>query len=159
MTEPGTELLALAQDLLACAAARLAAAGRPARRVVLAPGGDVPWDDCCAGQVWVRVASLAPSIQQPNCGVAQVSATLTLGCLRCVSTLDDAGNAPTPEQVMTDTANEIADAHLLLDAIECCWRAHGRDVTEWTPLGVEGACAGGEWSLTVPYDPCLCQDR
>jgi hypothetical protein len=160
---PGNDPFApLLAQALACADAALEP---QVGRAVLSPGGPVAWDDCCDGQVWVRLISLVPSALPANagrnaapCGVMQWTATLGVGVLRCVASLDDAGNAPTPAQLSVDTRQMTADVADLSAALQCCLAPHVNRLImlRWDPLGPQGGCAGGEWQVQVLVDNCRC---
>jgi hypothetical protein len=144
---------------LACASTALAA--NPPGRAFVAPGQEVAWDDCCDGQLHVRLISLGPdnALQtrkasgQP-CGPEFWIATIGLGIVRCAHTVDDEGNAPTPGQISSDANDMTGDLTALLDAITCCIRP--TSITGWTPVGPLGGCHGGEWVYTVRIPACDC---
>jgi len=141
------------EALLQCAAGALDDCGVPAERVSLSPGSAVAWDDCCAGQLWVRAISITPVQTQP-CGYTTLTLQAGVGILRCVSVLDDIGTPPTPAELTADTLQSTTDASILLGAIMCCElpgvNGKGVRVTGGTPLGADGGCAGWEWTMTIP---------
>lgn len=147
---------------LACAdAALIPQVGRAA----LYPGSSVAWDDCCEGQVWVRLISLTPSGNPANsrnqltpCGVLMWTATIGVGVLRCAATLDDAGNAPSPALLNADTLQMTQDMINIAEALQCCLAPQlGKlSMTRWDPLGPNGGCVGGEWVATLLIDNCRC---
>jgi hypothetical protein len=142
------------ESLLLCASNALAACDVPASRVSLSPGATVAWDDCCdGGQLWVRVVSIAPA-QTQDCGYTTLNMTVGVGIIRCVSVLDDNGGPPLPAELTADTLVSTLDASILLQAIVCCdlpgVNNRGIRVPTGTPLGVEGGCAGWEWTMTIP---------
>lgn len=137
-------------------------------RVSLYPGAEVVWDDCCDGQLWLRVLEVTPaglgqqqsvgqSLVQP-CGVPAWTALYGLGLVRCVSALDDQGNAPASSQLTEDTLQGNADRASLLRAITCTIPAFVEKITivNWLPLGPEGGCAGGEWQFKAQFSACGC---
>ena len=91
-----------AQSILTCAVDRVdGAVDRPVpdRRFV-APGSEVAWDDCCDGQLWVRILRVFPSTSFPSkttafdpCGSA-LAAQIGVGILRCQTGLDSEGRHP-----------------------------------------------------------------
>lgn len=155
------------QALLDCAEDALDDCGRPVGRAFFAPGANVAYDDCCDGQLWVRLVNVFPSGRpfpaadstQP-CGILVLAAQLAVGVVRCAHTIDDNGNPPTPDELTGDALGMTLDASILLSAIQCCKLPTPADqlirVGTWTPLGVEGGCAGGEWSLTAGLKTCGC---
>lgn len=152
-------------DLLTRGAEALEAVGRPVHRAHLVPGNSEAWDNCCedGGQLFLRVVSLHPSTgpggrgfpsldARQACGIYEVAATLALGIVRCAHTVDDYGNPPTPDNLTADALVGIYDAEVLLDLIATsadhpC--AQQVSVERWTPKGVRGGCAGGEWLFAV----------
>lgn len=163
-----TDLFAeVMQTLLGCANQALIDCGRPVGRAFLAPGSQVAWDDCCDGQLWVRMINVFPSGRpfpavdsvQP-CGIAVLAVQLAVGVVRCAAVVDDNGNAPTPEELTADTLAQSADASILLSAIQCCDLPTTTDklirVGTWTPSGPQGGCVGGEWTLTLGVGNCGC---
>ena len=137
-------------------------------RLELAPGGQVAWDDCCDGQAWVRVATIVPAntnasaAAQARCGPTGWHVSLGVGVLRCVSTVNDQGVAPSVGQLKDDTHQMTKDAEALKQAILCLdyegltMGGTRPNITSWTPLGPDGGCAGGEWYLSVRVDNCPC---
>lgn len=133
----------------------------PPGRVILAPGANVTHDDCCEGQVWVRVQRIDPMTGRTPattapCGILGWVATLGVGIVRCAAVLDDQGNAPTPEAVTVDTVGMNEDAAALVQGIMCSGVV--RSVEQWMPSGPMGGCVGGEWTCTVRYDVCRCEE-
>lgn len=139
-------------SMLALATAELTT---PVGRTAVYPGAEVAWDDCCDGQLWMRIADLAPAGNQPvqPCGVLLWAATLGLGILRCVSTLDDQGNAPTPAELNADSVQMGVDRAELLATIQCGFVALAEKITivRWLPIGPGGGCAGGEWTFRALF--------
>lgn len=158
-----TDLLApLLAQALACADAALEP---QAGRAALYPGGQVAWDDCCEGQVWVRLISLVPSgnpintrNQSTPCGVVLWTVTLGVGALRCAAVVDELGQAPSPTALTANTNQMTADASALSEALQCCLAptVNKLIMLRWDPLGPDGACVGGEWQVTVLLDNCRC---
>lgn len=135
--------------------------GAPAHRSVQ-PGASAVWDDCCdceadescGGQVWVRVARAYPTDPLPIKVLRNipcpdvVGVQVAVGIVRCVSTMDDLGRAPHPDQLIADGHQMVCDMAALLRAAECCIEDDEAAVLDqWTPLGASGGCAGGEWTL------------
>lgn len=146
-------------------AANLAvAADPPLGRVHLATGTPA-WDDCCSGQLWLRVVSQVPAAlggraTAPNCGVPAWTVTFGLGLLRCAQTVRDDGSAPPPAALTAEALQVATDAATLCRVIECDWtKISGLEritPTVWTPLGPDGGCVGGEWQATVLVTNCGC---
>lgn len=133
----------------------------PPGRVILSPGAAVTHDDCCEGQVWVRVQRIEPMVGRTAgtanpCGVLGWVAVLGVGIVRCAAVLDDQGNAPSPEAVTADTVEMNEDSAALAQGILCS--GHARTIDQWLPSGPMGGCVGGEWTCTVRYDVCRCEE-
>lgn len=132
-------------------------------RVLIAPGAEVAWDACCDGQLWVRVASVedatplvANGRSAQSCGPLAWLVTFGLGVLRCSPSVDDRGRVP-PAESLTDNARQlVADMQGLARALACSGGVSGRSQL-WTPLGPEGGCAGGEWTVGVLMLACGCE--
>lgn len=144
------EVLAVAYDGLSVA---------PGRSVV-APGSIVAWDDCCDGQLAVRVIGATPVYQSGGAGcLLGYDLQLGVSIIRCVSTVNDSGQAPSPTQITADGHATARDLRELARALEC-WRPEDSGVMahrlgQWTPRGPDGGCAGGEWTLTLRTDAAL----
>lgn len=123
----------------------------------IAVGAEVAWDSPC-GQVWVRLVALEPiqAEQQPGGRVLQWNATIEVGHLRCVATLDDNGNPPSPTQITADAQQVLDDVEALRDMIECEVDHHR--MIRWDPSGPNGAMSGGAWLYTVRVDGCKCEE-
>lgn len=161
--------------LLAAAQARLTDAGVPAARVFLEPGATAVWDTCCIddgreGQLWVATTQvypatgqLTPDTQPVRCQPSGFAADLIVGVLRCAHTLDDQGNPPTVEQVTADAEKVARDRTLIRDAILCDAGPRldvgGYRLGGWVPLGPQGGCVGGQWTLTIALPSCPCEEH
>ena len=166
------DLKPILNSILSAAASKLNDAGVPPGRVVLSPGTTPATDDCCKGQLTLRIVEMYPTSTFPQFDQTQRGADggcihildihLALGVHRCAYTLSDKGVPPTPAQV-TEDGNEMADdAMLLLDAIICDIKELpgllGLKLGRWEPPGETGGCQRGEWDFHVAIAPCLCQD-
>lgn len=128
-------------------------------RAFLNPGGPVPWDSCCEGQVWVRIISITPVLPR-NAGPASSSCpvgwrlVLGVGALRCVEVVRDDGTPPTAREVTDDAQQMMEDAANLLNALTCS----DLDLAlgQWGPVGADGGCAGGEVQVTSTLMFCGC---
>jgi hypothetical protein len=130
-------------------------------RAVLAPGIEAAFDDCCEGQVWVRLVQLAPvttlqtrKASGHHCAVDTWNVTVEIGVVRCAAVVDDEGNAPTPPEITADADQVIADMESLMAAIQCCMEP--TDFVRWEPQGVLGGCAGGKWTVVTRVAGCRC---
>lgn len=160
-----TRIWPLALSLASCLCQELRDAGGPEPCFcgVLA-GEQVAWDYCqpcegdMCGMAWVRIASIVPlsattsndgTILLNRCAPA-LAAIFEIGVLRCAPTVGPEGQLP-------DMAEQLAAAHLQASdmaaagrAAACCF-TDGRmvAVNQWTPLGPDGGCVGGSWTVTV----------
>lgn len=166
------DLKPILNSILSAAASKLNAADVAPGRVVLSPGTTPAWDDCCDGQLTLRVIEMYPTAPFPQFDQQQRGADggclhmldlhLGLSAVRCAHTIDSNGVVPTPAQV-TEDGNEMADdAMLLLDAIVCDIKELpgllGLKLGRWQPTPETGGCHGGEWDFHVAIAPCLCQE-
>lgn len=163
-------------DVLTCAEEALTAAERPCDRVLLVPGALPAWDECCDGFLYVRLVSMYPTAGQSapfpnqdtrpgNCKPVMIASQLAIGVLRCAATVDDNGVVPTAATLTAEARGMTADASILLAAIKCCIADMAGDsgslveqllLGAWQPLGPDGGCVGGEWTLTVAHGSCGC---
>lgn len=130
-------------------------------RAALYPGLEVAWDDCCDGQLWVRLVNMQPGAPaQPGqpCGVVLWNVTFGMGVLRCASPLYDDGRAPDASALTADNLQMTADSAALQQAIQCAIAPAVERLTlnRWDPQGPQGGCVGGEWLFTVKLTNCPC---
>lgn len=133
----------------------------PDRIIHLQPGQAAAWDVNCDGQLWVRLASMAPNPtaspgRVPGAGVCAVPfwvATIELGIIRCAATMDNKGNAPKPPRITEDGVQTVDDMSVLLGVIQCS--DFTRSISSWTPRGPEGGYTGGYWEFTVDMTNCI----
>ena len=169
-------LPAIVEELLGCLEDRLTEIGAPPCRAVWHPGSSVPWDACgtttagAEGQAWVAVPRVFPSDNFPaettdahRCFPRGYAAEITVGVLRCAATLDEHGRPPPPEDVLADARKQSRDRQASLETIVCCLMGEDADpgiyrLGGWTPLGPDGGCVGGAWTVTVAVDSCRCPD-
>lgn len=102
------------------------------------------------GHAWVRFvgASRPPTVK--GCA-AFTTVTFQMGIYRCVTGMDDDGNPPSCEQLMTDATLLMNDAQVLYRAAFCC-----DDLAKWSPalgplvpVGPLGNCAGNALTVTL----------
>jgi len=124
-------------------------------------GTDVAWDYCgeCdgghCGMAWVRLVGVTPydifpfPVIDPGCA-RPLAALIEVGALRCIPTLAD--GAPLDEATMAEvTALQMADMWALRRAVLCCgYRDLALNV--YDPLGPQGGCIGGVWSVYFGSD-------
>lgn len=162
--------VAVALRSMVRAALRTAIGGAPASCAVV-PGRDVAIDDCCAGQAWVRIVRVYPSLpgEFPNPRSSPVgdrcddgvfwAVELGAGSARCAPAADDYGRPPGDDElenaarVLADDAGRIRVAVLhdftrvdLVDEVV---------VGEQTSVGPSGGCVGQELVVTVLTTECV----
>lgn len=147
------------------AMAQIAAVGLSPQpsRIVVAAGAEVAWDECCEGMVWTRLQFLQPgeavnerqklgSRPAAPCG-PYMDAGIGIGALRCASTLGPHGESPAADQLTAEGLQCMADQASLNQMIQSEFISlpYVRRLTlaRWDPLGPEGGCVGGEWSIIV----------
>lgn len=131
---------------LATAVAGLSA---PPRRTVIAPGESEAWD--ATDMMFVRLVLNEPAYRSGARVPDYYVVTLAVGVLRCVSTLDDSGRAPTATDVTAEGLATGRDMAELANAFVCAEAPGAALVTlgAWSPLGPEGGAAGGEWEIVL----------
>lgn len=151
--QPTSTLVTLGRDVLAVVQSELTV--QPGR-AVLAPGVNVAWDDCCEGQLAVRVVNTVPQFQRNARQGCPVGFLVTLGVslVRCVSTVNDQGQPPSPWEMDHDGETLMRDMGQIAKALQCFKpeNALSSYLGEWAPAGPLGGCAGGEWMYTVLLD-------
>ena len=140
---------------------------KPSRKALYS-GSQVAWDDCCEGQVWVRLVAMEPVTGDPRqnramgpCGVLMWRATIGVGILRCAAVLNDDGSAPSPTVLTAETLTMTSDMSALAQAISCSIPTNIKglmkmQVIRWDPLGPDGGCVGGEWTVQALVNTCKC---
>lgn len=128
----------------------------PVGRSFVQVGGEVAWDNCCDGQLSVRVIVARP--KYPNgpttakCGPIYWDLTVGISVLRCASTVNDKGTPPSPEKITEEAGLVFADMTEVKDIFENYLGDRLRVIDGWSPQGPNGGCAGGEWTLTMRID-------
>lgn len=170
--------------LLDCAEQSMIEANTPVGRAHLVAGLDAVWDDCCesdedtpGGTLWVRVIEQYPTAGQSSpypqrdtsprsCHPFMYSVQLAVGVVRCTPTVDDNGVAPSPTAISLSALEMTRDRANLEAAIRCCFAdpetlpmgmEEGKVILfGWNPVGANGGCAGGEWTLYLAMGSCKC---
>lgn len=152
--------------LLNCANGALIEAERPVAKAFVNPGLTVPDDECCEGQLAVRVIERFPSRTFPtidttssNCHPMFWAVQLGVSVMRCAQTIDDNMEFPAAEEMTADAFAMNADAAILETAIRCCWVPKGTEkkmIQQWVPRETEGGCMGGEWLVYYAQGSCSC---
>lgn len=140
----------------------------PYCRVAVYPGLEVPFDTCevddCGkgadGQLWATVQGVTPYPTNTGTGCDTYQWTAKIGSVRCAAKPGEDGAPPSVEAVQADAARQAIDADAIMYAIRCCapkvqrLRDAAMVVTTWVPLGPDGGCVGGEWTITGRFDVC-----
>lgn len=130
----------------------------PVARATVSPGGQVAWDDCCSGQLWVRLIGVEPKSSAPGCGVDYARVSLGVGTVRCAHTVDDLGRPPTQRQITSDGHEMVQDVNDIMSSLMQMTSPFDErpfTLNQWIPLGPNGGCHGGEWRVTVDLGVCL----
>lgn len=173
MAAPSTHLSEILLGVLNELSAGLAAAGAPAGLVHLAPGGEVAWDlGCHDAQLYLLATEIFPvmgpggpafpnrdTTQRGNCPPGMIGVSLRAGVLRCVSTVDDNGTAPSAEAMTGEAVTGLLDMHTLMETLTCAVPAipgvARLSLEKWAALGPRGGVAGGEWWFTIAVAACI----
>lgn len=122
------------------------------------PGAQVSWDYCgeCSGGAcgmgYVRMVNAYRSADLVNPDLSlqcttPVTVQLAVGAVRCVPMATENGSLPDEETMWESSLAILADMTALFAAIECCPGVH--ILGEYNPVGPQGGCAGGEWTVWV----------
>lgn len=124
-------------------------------------GQAVPADLPC-GQLSFRLVSAAPnyangagrvSLRQP-CSVNWWDVVIEVKIIRCIPTVDDNGDAPSPAEVKAAADQILKDMASILKTATGNKRVYG--VGPWVPSIALGNASGGSWMVTFRCDaqPC-----
>lgn len=125
-------------------------------RAFVQVGTEVAWDNCCDGQLSLRVISAQP--QYPNgtrtakCGPIYWRVVIGISVLRCASTVNDRGVAPSAKTITDEAVASFEEMARVQTAVEDYLGDRLITFSDWTPQGPSGGCAGGEWTLTMRVD-------
>jgi hypothetical protein len=164
--------MVLAQELLACLEARLAAGPNPPppSRIMLRAGAEVtPMlstldDECCSGLGWVRIQSVSGVRQLGEldnivCFSQERTLTLELGVARCMPT--PGASVLVTEDQWTAVALQLdADMGAMESAVCCAFgdiegsAAEEVSVGTYEPFGVDGNCVGGTMTVLIRMTNC-----
>jgi len=149
----------LCTDMLACVQANLSV---PVGRAFVAPGSAIAWDDCCDGQLWVRVVQMntTDGVRPQKMGAKpcdpcglEYAVGVEIGVLRCSSTIDDQGQIAGPDVLTAEALQALTDEAEISEAAQCCIRSlpgmKNLVMVRWDPLGPEGGCVGGVWTIAL----------
>jgi len=82
--------------------------------------------------------------------VAAWDATIAVGVLRCVATVDDRGRPPKASTMTKETNQILDDASAVGGVLMTTEKV--TEINVWNPLGPEGGLAGGEWEARARFD-------
>lgn len=142
-------------DCLCAAIAKIEAEGGPAVCMcTILPGEAVPMDYCgngdCGGMAWVRLQSLtqdeSASFTPASCFLPLV-ATIEVGVLRSVEF--DGQTLPSGEDQLRMALRQLDDMEAVQKALECCTADHKFRVGAYNPVGPQGGCFGGTWTVSM----------
>jgi hypothetical protein len=152
-----------ALDLAACVCTALVerGAGEPCW-CGIAPGSEASWVGCTdcgsgnCGSAWVRLDSAFPYTTFPDSEpgltcTASLGYTIEVGVVRCMPLNDDGSALDTATSLDVALAS-AADMMALRHAVECCFGDTLHSLVGWSPLGPQGGCVGGFWTLQVGRD-------
>lgn len=133
----------------------------------LSPGTETVWDDCCNGQLWVRLISMVPLVDAnaqrgvpSTAGLLGWSVEVAVGAVRCITSLHEDGTPPTADEMNADVLAEIQDMVDIRDALLCNVQGIPNlsrpRLLNWAPLGPIGGCSGGEWQFQFLMPYCAC---
>lgn len=146
-------------ELLGCLCTKVAEAAEnqniaPLCICSVAEGDVVAWDYCGScdgegcGQAFVQLLSITPSPganNYPGCAPA-LQASYAVGILRC-ATIFDGRQLPSADDHLEVSVAQMTDAQIAYDAVLCC--DSDFTVSAYEPVGPQGGCVGGRWTVTL----------
>lgn len=124
----------------------------------LLPGSAVPQDYCqgqgCGGMAWVRNHDLTPNDAFDGRGVGcftPMLATVELGIIRSVPTPGYNG-LPSEDDHLEMSVRQMEDMSAACRAMQACSQSHEFTVGGYTPIGPQGGCFGGAWTLSFDVE-------
>lgn len=129
---------------------------KPAR-VHLYNGQAAPIDESCSGQLWARLVSVTPVLSSNGCVVVYNEIIVEVGLARCVSVLDDQGEAPQPYEITHDALQALTDTTEIANTVQTLSQTlQEKDNTisdihieSWNPLPTLGGYGGITWNLKM----------
>lgn len=129
---------------------------KPAR-VHLYNGQAAPIDESCSGQLWTRLVSVTPVLSNNGCVVVYNEIIIEIGLARCISVLDDQGEAPQPYEITHDALQALTDTAEIANTVQTLSQIlQGKDNTisdihieSWNPLPTLGGYGGITWNLKM----------
>lgn len=142
------------------------------KRLCFLVPGEIAWDECQCGQLAQTISSVVPSESPPTpavdvrssaCGPGAVVVNVTLSLTRCVTGVDDDGNAPSCEDLDDEAVLLETDRWLVRRAVAChlevlrrAYTVFSYGVNAATSVGPQGGCAGIQLTywLSLSDDCC-----
>lgn len=129
---------------------------KPAR-VHLYNGQAAPIDESCSGQLWARLVSVTPVLSNNGCVVVYNEIIVEIGLARCISVLDDQGEAPQPYEITHDALQALTDTTEIANTVQTLSQTlQEKDNTisdihieSWNPLPTLGGYGGITWNLKM----------
>lgn len=150
--------------ILDAAAVAVSGCGAPVGRVGVVHG-EVVWDECCEGYLFIRVVNTNTSDSFPSASQTPTNCALNLatlveiGIIRCAPMIDDNGYPPTAEQQSEFAKTVIRDKSILFHVIKNHkpdWANFPVVMAGWNPLPIQGGCGGGAWQFYIDVVLCEC---
>jgi hypothetical protein len=138
----------------------------PPCRVSLYPGIEVAWDTCEVnaagdnGQLWANLLGTPTITDEGPCQTVQWAGEI--GIVRCAAGPRESSSGeyipPSVEAVTADALRQAQDADAIWRALACCEsrseRVRGMVLTSWRPVGPQGGCVGGIWTVRGAFSVC-----
>lgn len=129
---------------------------KPAR-VHLYNGQAAPIDESCSGQLWARLVSVTPVLSNNGCVVVYNEIIVEIGLARCISVLDDQGEAPQPYEITHDALQALTDTAEIANTVQTLSQTlQEKDNTisdihieSWNPLPTLGGYGGITWNIKI----------
>lgn len=150
--------------LLDTAAVAVSGCGYPVSRIGVVHG-EVVWDECCEGYLYIRVMQNTRANPFPQASTAPTTCSLIptaqveLGILRCAPVMDDNGVAPSAAEQSEFAQTAIRDKSILYHVLMSHypdWAKFPVVIDKWTPLNIQGGCGGGAWQFYIDVALCPC---
>lgn len=143
--------------------------GQPVGSHSVEPASPAGLDYCCpsdnsdtGGHAYIRIVRIQMSDPFPqqstnptNC--RNMAALMEVGVLRCAQTMNEAGDTPSPEDLTALAELIVGDMSTMYSVLT----GHTPDYANfplvldtYTPIDVEGGCAGGTWQFWADVAVC-----
>lgn len=144
-------------------------AGQPVSSQTIEPASPAGLDYCCphddqstGGHAYIRIVRMHMSTAFPQQSLdptpcRQPAALMEVGVLRCAQTLNEAGDAPPPESITGLAQLVVGDMSVMYSVLAGHtpdYALHPLSLDTYTPIEVEGGCAGGVWQFWADVAIC-----